>query len=88
MQNKNLVHKAAHYRVVKTIENVASQPTAMYGIEGFSGDETVTLTALSENRRRIKALVATLNESELELCHLREIVENFLFDSYGINSIK
>ncbi len=87
MSDKNINHKLAHYRVVKTVESVVGKPTAMYGIEGFCGDETVTVTALSENRRRIKELVNKLNESELSLCHFCEVVDNFLFEAYGIKRI-
>ncbi len=84
MTIEKVSHKTAHYRVIKTVETVASTPTVMYGVEGFCGDETVTLAALSENRKRIKELVARMNESDLQLCHLCEVVDNFLFESYGI----
>lgn len=87
MFDENINHKLAHYRVIKTVEMVVDKPTAMYGIEGFCGDETVTVTALSENRRRIKVLVNKLNECELSLCHFCEVVDNFLFETYGIKRI-
>ena len=85
MGNRKTNHNFAHYRVIRTFEDAASKPTTMYGIEGFSGEETITITALSENRRRIKELVDLMNKSELELCHFYEVVENFVYENYGIN---
>ncbi len=88
MNNGKMNHKSAHYRVIRTVEDVESKPTTMYGIEGFCGDQTIALSSLSENRRRIKALVDVLNKSELELCHLCEVVDNFLYEHYVIKRIK
>ena len=84
MNGGKINHNSAYYRVIRTVEDIASKPTTMYGIEGFCGDETVTVTALSENRRRIKELVDVMNKSELELCHLCEVVDNFMYECYGI----
>ena len=74
-KNKNV----AFYKTVKTVEMVNGKPTEMYGVEGFSENEVVTIKALSCDKARISKLVATMNEVELELCHLKDVVDDFLY---------
>lgn len=76
IKNKNI----AFYKTVKTVEMVNGKPTAMYGVEGFSDNEVVTIKALTSDKARISKLVATMNEVELELCHLKDVVDDFLYE--------
>lgn len=85
MQNIMSNHKQSYYRVIKTVEIICGKPTAMYGVEGFSGGETVSVTALSADRSRLVNLVSDMNSCELELCLLRNVVDDFLYECYGIS---
>lgn len=85
MQNITSSHKKTYYRVVKTIEIINGLPTAMYGVEGFAGGETVSVTALSPDRKRVLKLVADMNLCEMELCVLRNVVDGFLYECYDLN---
>lgn len=80
MQNNNLKHSVAYYRAVKTVENFNGKMTTMYGIEGFGHGDVVSVLALTTDKARITKLVATLNECGLELCQLRDVVDDFLYE--------
>ena len=49
-----------------------------------SGNDIITIPGLSEDSVRMKNLVENMNRSDLELCQLKDVVEDFLFESYGI----
>lgn len=78
MQNVTKNHKISYYRVVKSKEMIGTSFQWMYGIEGFSNRESVSLRALSFDRNRVENLVDTMNSKSLELKVLREVVDNFL----------
>lgn len=77
----------ANYRVIRSIENVNGKTVVMYGIEGCCGEERMILSSLSDDRQRIKTLVDRLNEGEFELCLLKDVVRDFLFESYGVGGL-
>ena len=78
---ENMVEKSknAFYKVVKTVEIMDDQTIKMYGVEGSLGDEVVTLKALSCDEARVTKLVDTMNECGLELCQLRDVINDFLY---------
>ncbi len=78
MQKVNKNHKISYYRVVKSREMIGKNFQWMYGIEGFSNGESVSLRALSFDRKRIEELVDSMNSKSLELKVLREVVDTFL----------
>lgn len=84
MQDITFSHKKAYYRVIKTIEIINGLQTAMYGVEGFAGGETVSVTALSPDRKRVMKLVADMNYCGLELHVLRKVVDGFLYECYDL----
>ena len=53
----------------------------MYGIEGFSNGESVSLRALSFDRKRIETLVDGMNAGVMELETLRKVIDSFLLSS-------
>ncbi|MBE6798906.1 MAG: hypothetical protein E7525_03925 [Ruminococcaceae bacterium] len=75
------------YRMIRSVEKVDGRTVVMYGIEGCCGEERMILNSLSDDRRRITALVSKLNKGEFELCLLKDAVRDFLFDSYGIGHL-
>lgn len=78
MQKVKNNHKTNYYRVVKSREMIGKSFCWMYGIEGFSNGESVSLRALSFDRNRVEKLVDTMNSRSLELKVLREVVDTFL----------
>lgn len=76
----------AEYRVIRAVHKINGRTVVMYGIEGCCGEERMILDSLSEDKARIKTLVDRLNEGEFELCLLKDVVRDFLFESYGIGS--
>ncbi len=78
MQKVNKNHKTSYYRVVKSREMIGKNFQWMYGIEGFSNGESISLRALSFDRKRIEELVDSMNSKSLELKVLREVVDTFL----------
>ncbi len=81
------INKKVYYRVIKTREVIDGVSMSFYGIEGFSGDEVVSVEALTDDYKRIKSLVCKMSECELELCHFKNVIDDFLYDCYG-NGIK
>ncbi len=73
-------HNTAFYKTVKTVEMVDGKPTVMYGVEGFCDNEVVTLKSLSSDKARVCSLVDTMNECGLELCQLKDVVDDFLYE--------
>ncbi len=78
MQNVIENHKTCYYRVVKSRELIDGKRVWMYGVEGFSNGESVSLRALSLDRRRIEALVDGMNSGGMELEALRNVIDDFL----------
>ncbi len=78
MQKVNKNHKSSYYRVVKSRETIGKSFQWMYGIEGFSNGESVSLRALSFDRNRVENLVDTMNSKSFELNALRKVVDTFL----------
>lgn len=85
MKNKNYCKNPAVYKAVTTIERFEGKTIVMYGIEGKSRHEKISIASLSEDRERIERLVHTLNEGGFELCHLKDTVNDFLYETYGIS---
>lgn len=52
-----------------------------YGIIAFDdGKRSITIGDITLNRESIEKMVYKFNENRLELCHLREAIEDFLYD--------
>ena len=83
----NAADNKAVYRMIRSVNKIDGKTVVMYGIEGVCVDERMILSALSDNSLRISALVDNLNEGQFELCLLRDVVRDFLFDFYGIGSV-
>ena len=81
MQNGISNHKISYYRVVKSREVADGKIKWMYGIEGFSNGESVSLRALSFARKRIETLVDGMNAGVMELETLRMVIDCFLLSS-------
>ena len=77
MENTN--NKNAIYKIVKTDESINGKSVEMYGVEGVSDDDVVTLKALSVDKARVKRLVTAMNDCGLEICQLRDVVDDFLY---------
>lgn len=74
-----------NYRMVSTIERIDGITTVMYGIEGIGQKERITVSCLSDDKLRIERLIKTLNEGNFELCHLKDAVNDFLYENYGVS---
>lgn len=66
------IHKPL-YRVIKS--------GLKYGIEGANENETILVENLTADFDKITEFVKVLNTEGLELCHLKEVAEDFLYDS-------
>jgi hypothetical protein len=77
MENAN--NKSAIYKIVKTNESINGKSVEMYGVEGVSEDDVVTLKALSVDKARMSRLVTAMNDCGLEICQLRDVVDDFLY---------
>lgn len=66
------IHKPS-YRVIKS--------GSKYGIEGANDNETVVVESLTADFDKITDFVEVLNTEGLELCHLKEVAKDFLYDS-------
>ena len=77
-------YRNAKYSMTTSTERVDGLPVKMYGVRGKSGNDSITIPGLSEDSVRMKNLVENMNRSDLELCQLKDVVEDFLFESYGI----
>ena len=76
-------YRNAKYSMTTSTERVDGLPVKMY-VRGKSGNDIITIPGLSEDSVRMKNLVENMNRSDLELCQLKDVVEDFLFESYGI----
>lgn len=72
------------FRVINNKVLLGDKETIMYGIEGVCGDEHISVSSLTDDYARIERLVDNLNRGKFELCHLKDIVDDFLYESYGI----
>lgn len=72
MKNSENIHKPT-YQVIKSFSK--------YGIEGSCDGETVAVENLTADFDKITDFVEVLNTEGLELCHLKEVAEDFLYDS-------
>lgn len=71
MENSKNIHNSA-YRVIEC--------NLKYGIEGICNGETVTVENLTADFNKITDFVKVLNTEGLEICHLKEVAEDFLYD--------
>lgn len=71
MKSNGNIHTTA-YRVIKA--------ASKYGIEGTRGNQTVTAENLTSDLNKITEFVEILNTEQLELCHLKEVAEDFLYN--------
>lgn len=88
MQNVITNHKSTYYRVVKTKENLSGHSVVMYGINGFSDGEVVSVLALSTDKKRIVGLVNAMNSCDFELCRFRKVVYECLQKCCGTGDSK
>lgn len=84
MQKVKINSKSAHFRVIETVEQVSSNQVLMYGVEGESQNDKLSVKALSYDKSRVERLVKTMNVCEIELCQFKDIIDDFLYDCYGI----
>ena len=50
-----------------------------YGFKGTCGSQTVTVVNLTADIKSITEFVEMLNTEQLELCHLKEVAEDFRY---------
>lgn len=62
----------------KLTEN--EEETPGYGIEAVTDDMTVRCDGVTTDKTAMIKLVALCNDSELEICHLDDILEDYLTD--------
>lgn len=60
----------AFYKVIKTGDR--------YGIIGQCDNQRITVEGLTTDLNRITAFVEMLNQERLELCHLKEVANDYL----------
>ena len=77
-----MTHKC-FYSVISTVEAINGQKITMFGVVANSHDKAVTVKGLSEDRDRVEALVKTMNDADLEIEQFLEVVDDFMFSSYG-----
>ncbi|MBQ1183029.1 MAG: hypothetical protein IIX60_01130 [Clostridia bacterium] len=70
MKNSKNVHNPI-YQVIKS--------NSKYGIKGSCDNKTISIENLTENLDKITDFVNMLNNESLELCHLKEVTEDFLY---------
>lgn len=52
-----------------------------YGIVAFEGEKRLlAIGDISVNKDHVESLIKKFNDSKLELCHLRQAVEDYLYD--------
>lgn len=51
-----------------------------YGIEAQSGKRSLRYDCVTSDRAAMEALVGLCNENNLEICHLGDVLEDFLTD--------
>ena len=56
----------------------------MYGIKVFANDKIFVYPALSGDKSKIERLINDINTSNVQLCHIQYIIEDFLQDNYGM----
>ena len=68
------------YQIVSTvIDHPEEGKTKAYGIKAISSDGAVCVIAdVSARKEAVEALVALCNQMQLEPCHLKDVVEDFL----------
>ena len=74
----------AVYKMIATVEELDGKRVLMYGIEGRNKDERISVSSLNDDKERIRPLVEMLNDGGFELCHLKDAVNDFLYETYGI----
>ncbi len=59
----------------------ADNASYKFGISAFCGDKLLMcVNEITDNESQIKELVDMCNEYELDICHLDDIIEDFLTD--------
>lgn len=81
---KSLKTIKAKYKIICSQESLNGNQVLMYGVEGRCGSQKMVLSSLSCDRKRIELLVKRLNEGEFELCLLKDVVNDFLYETYGV----
>ena len=67
------------YRVLQTEEQNEEVSYTAYGIQGFvNGQPVERIPDITTNRASAEKLVAMCNKGEVALCHIRDIVEDWL----------
>lgn len=52
-----------------------------FGISAFSGDKLIkSIFSITDNEGDIVKLIEIINELELDICHLDDIIEDYLTD--------
>lgn len=64
-----------------SINNTQRHSHCEFGIDVFNeGQLLKSITSITENKNDIENIVAMCNELEIELCHLDDIIEDYLTD--------
>jgi hypothetical protein len=65
----------AKYKLIEENVVIASQKCKCYGVCAYNGNKFNSLTF---NKEQAQRFVRELNENNIELCHLKDAVDDFL----------
>lgn len=74
------------YRVIETFGSLADSPVSRcYGIAVYrKGCKLQEVLDITTNKKQLERLVERCNREQLSLCHLYDVIEDFLGSVYGI----
>jgi hypothetical protein len=65
----------AKYKLIEENVVIASQKCKCYGVCACNGN---TFNSLTFNKEQAQRLVCEFNENNIELCHFKDVVQDFL----------
>ncbi len=74
------------YRVIETFGSLADSPVSRcYGIAVYrKGCKLQEVLDITTDKKQLERLVELCNQEQLSLCHLYDVIEDFLGSIYGI----
>lgn len=67
--------------VIYKLSGIKNHNISEYGIDAFEGQQLIKSVAnITDNKADILKLIEMCNELQLELCHLDDIIEDYLTD--------
>ncbi len=74
------------YRVIETFGSLADSPMSRcYGIAVYrKGCKLQEVLDITTDKKQLERLVELCNQEQLSLCHLYDVIEDFLGSIYGI----